>query len=419
MGVKEKDADNVLNKLGVWRRLVLLEETIFGRSDPGNARNSRISALFNQIMEIDQKIAGLEKKIHDLQSIEQNYKDLEEEKNKLVKNLSELKNENNDLKNQLDASEKRLAQMKAENTNLTELLNESNNTNENLKKQAAALEERIVIADAQIDSLTKEKKDCEEDAQKRISFLEDSKEGFRKELVKKSEELLETRTKMNDIIGQWESTQKELTIAKENIESLSQELKEKKQVYNALKADQEKLTCLYSQTREDLTKEKGEREAYFERFGDWDEDTQCYQNLMRCMYKCESLSKMIEIYGMEKKLNGEDVYSVIKFVGLLGNQTTFLPIFYDFLEKYKQLNKRFLSEEEIEFINALNQYYRLSFNVDFDFLWFPENNSRFDKNSMSDMFNRGKIFRTVEGVYVPAIMRDGATYLKMALVQGN
>ena len=444
MGKENNEKVNTaLNELKLWERLVLLEETVFGRENPGSARSSRLSALSNQIVEIHQKIAGLERKIYDLQSVEQNYKDLEKEKEKLEKRFSELENDNKDLKNQLDINESRLAQSRNENASLTESLQESKNTNEYLVKQASELEKRIAIANAQIDSLIKQKEEYKEkiesfikqkeDSQKQISYLEETKEGFRKDLVKKSEELLETRTKMNQINGQLESTEKELIIAKENIESLSQELNEKgktldntrtafqsvQQEYNTLKEDQEKLTCLYSQTKDDLKKEKEEREAYFERFGDWDEDTQCYQDLMRCMYRCESLSKMIELYGMEKNLNGEDVYSVIKFVGLLGNQTTFLPILYDSLEKYKQVHKSFLSEEEIEFINALNQYYRSSFRVNYDFLQFPENNARFDKNSMSDMFNRGKIYRTVEGVYVPAIMRDATTYLKMALVRGN
>ena len=209
------------------------------------------------------------------------------------------------------------------------------------------------------------------------------------------------------------------------MQDIGTQLESEQSAQEILKKEKEELSQAYDraqdslrETSEDLQERKQENEAYRERFADWDEDTQIYQNLMRCLYKCDSLDQMIQAFGMEWEQDAGDVYSVLKFIGLLGRGDTFLPFLYEFWEKYKQSNSTYLSGEEMEFIYALNKYYRDSFGVEFDFIQVPEMNEKFDKNTMSDMFNRGKLFRTVEGVYVPAIMRDATTYLKMALVRG-
>lgn len=422
---KDKDKAKKIVEVGFgetggWRRLVALEEAVFGETAPKDTS-------FSKLDELQRQIDGLRDKIRSLQSIEENYEDAK-------KTIAELKEQvhskDDDLKKKdddLQKMEDNLKQKEEESKNLKESLDNNKKIKEDLdakvnelkgdklrlEQQITSLEEEIKekddilaeqkrAAESQILSLKEEKETIETKLTKELSDANNIIENLQETINSKNQSLNDTGLKLNETKRLLEDETRKLEIECSKNENLQRE--------------KETLIRDCNQAKAELNDTK---EAYVKRFGDWDKDTQAYQDLMRHLYQCESLSEMIDTYGMEKELQGEDVSSVIKFVGLLGNQTTFLPILYNFLEEEKQSHPAFLSEEEITFIKALNNYYRAIFRIDFDFLQFPENNSRFDKNCMSDMFNRGKPFRTVEGVYVPAIMRDANTYLKMALVKGN
>lgn len=440
MGLKD-EADNALRKLRVWERLEILEKAVFGKVfETGSISNPRnlsfqMKEIVDEIKDLKEDNKDLKEDIHNLQSIKEKYDKVKRENEELKKENEELRKKtkkieikNNELENQLQDKSTALVEFKNQTENLTSEI-------EKLNEQIIKLNEEEVIAKGQIDDLrkTKEKQNDEiifltewkKKAENQILSLEEIKRNLHKELTERTEELSDAKTNIRHINDCLRDTAIKLNETEKSRENITKELKAEQIKNKALEQEKESLSKDYSQTKIELNdtrksfqKEKEVNEAYSKRFGDWDKDTQIYQDLMKSLYPCTSLDRMIQIYGMNKELQGKDVDSVIKFVGLLGNQTTFLPIFYEFLEKSKQQSRKFLTEEEMAFIKALNEYY-YTFGLNFDFLQIPEKNSRFDKNCMSDMFNRGKPFRTVEGVYVPAIMRDATTYLKMALVKGN
>lgn len=186
--------------------------------------------------------------------------------------------------------------------------------------------------------------------------------------------------------------------------------------------EKENLAIDLENLRQNLEGEQKKVAEYHNKFGIWDEDTKEYQGLLDAMFRCDSLSDMLQWYEIKKENGVEDVSNILKFIGMFcgAEPTAFLKNLYNFLEDDREENKKYLSPEEIHLFDCLNHYYRQQekLEIEYDLIRYPEAGDKFDKNMMADMEYRTKIYRTVEGVYVPTIMRDERNPLLRALIKG-
>ena len=134
------------------------------------------------------------------------------------------------------------------------------------------------------------------------------------------------------------------------------------------------------------------------------------------MYKCKTLQDYIKGFGMEVSKDGNDIQSMISFIGVFGNQTTFAPMLYQFYENEAIA----LDDDDLTFIEEVNNYYKEMYGLPYDVLIVPEGESdKFDKNIMRDLNKPNEPFMRFSEVYTPAIMRDQRNVEKRMIVKGE
>ena len=79
-----------------------------------------------------------------------------------------------------------------------------------------------------------------------------------------------------------------------------------------------------------------------------------------------------------------------------------------------------LDDDDLTFIEEVNNYYKEMYGLPYDVLIVPEGESdKFDKNIMRDLNKPNEPFMRFSEVYTPAIMRDQRNVEKRMIVKGE
>ena len=228
---------------------------------------------------------------------------------------------------------------------------------------------------------------------KRIETLEQEK----KAQAEKIEELeTENKSRMESI----QSLEKEKEVQAEKIEELETENKNK------------------MESIQSLEKEKSDQAATINTNKTaWEQSVSEYKKLLLLMYKCKNLNAYVQTFGMDATKEGNDYQSVVSFINLFGNETSFATLLYQFYEEASKV----LEVYDYEFIKAINSYYREYFGLPFDILVIPESkNGKFDKEIMKDKDKPNDVFSRFSEVYAPAVMRKSGNGIETKmLVKGE
>ena len=256
---------------------------------------------------------------------------------------------------------------------------------------------------------------------KRIETLEQEK----KAQAEKIEELeTENKSRMESI----QSLEKEKEVQAEKIEELETENKSQMESIQSLekeKSDQaEKIEELETENKsqmesiQSLEKEKSDQaETINANKTAWEQSVSEYKKLLLLMYKCKNLNAYVQTFGMDATKEGNDYQSVVSFINLFGNETSFATLLYQFYEEASKV----LEVYDYEFIKAINSYYREYFGFPFDILVIPESkNGKFDKEIMKDKDKPNDVFSRFSEVYAPAVMRKSGNGIETKmLVKGE
>ena len=256
---------------------------------------------------------------------------------------------------------------------------------------------------------------------KRIETLEQEK----KAQAEKIEELeTENKSRMESI----QSLEKEKEVQAEKIEELETENKSQMESIQSLekeKSDQaEKIEELETENKnkmesiQSLEKEKSDQAATINTNKTaWEQSVSEYKKLLLLMYKCKNLNAYVQTFGMDATKEGNDYQSVVSFINLFGNETSFATLLYQFYEEASKV----LEVYDYEFIKAINSYYREYFGLPFDILVIPESkNGKFDKEIMKDKDKPNDVFSRFSEVYAPAVMRKSGNGIETKmLVKGE
>lgn len=225
--------------------------------------------------------------------------------------------------------------------------------------------------------------------------------------------------------GEAQNLSEQLKLKQEQAECLNNEKSELKQtiekgeeLFRKKSRELEKLKVSEQNLHQALIQEENKVKMFEKKFGCWKAEIKDYQELLELVFECESLADLMGDYKLIKSNGSEDVANLIHFVSLLGDRASFLPTMYDYLENYKEKKREAVSQAEINLFACLNSYYTKNYEISGDLIRYPQEGAKFEQESMKDFDNRRKMFRSVECVYVPAVMRDEKTYLKLALVKG-
>jgi len=362
----EKNFNDKLVDSGVWERICNIENVL------GIAPNQKLD------MSVLDNIKRINETIEDLQSLEERNKTLERDVQTQSEMIGELQDEK---QKQKDEYEKKIKKLYA--------------SIESLETEKKKQEEKI-------EELETENKSQTESIQ--------SLKEVKAEQEEKIEEL-ETETK-----SQTESIQslKEVKVDQEKkIEELETETKSQAESIQSLKevkVDQEKKIEELETEIEEL------RNSIESKQSAWDQSVLEHKKLLLLMYKCKTLSEYIRIIGMDKTKEGNDFQSVVSFISLFGNETTFADLLYRLYEQAATA----LDADDYEFIKAINIYYRKRYNITFDALVIPEGeNGKYDKEMMKDREKPNDVFSRFSEVYAPAVMRNEKAVEKRMIVKGE
>lgn len=250
---------------------------------------------------------------------------------------------------------------------------------------------------------------------KKYKAIQDSVE----EAYAKNEALKQKKEEAEELFGkkkkELENLKAETEQLKEKLEERDKEIERLQGVNNNLKEEND---AVVNDLKQSLLQEQNQVKQFKNKFGCWKEETKDYQDLLEAVFACDSLTDMMRENELVKSNGSQDVANLIHFIKLLGDQVSFLPILYYYLEEYKKISRQSVSQEERKLFSCLNLYYKKNYGVPGNLICCPQEVGKFDKQKMSDFDNRTKTFRSIDCVYVPAIMRDERTYLKLALVKG-
>lgn len=284
-----------------------------------------------------------------------------------------------------------------------------------LQSELQDLAETKKIEAQRLDDMLKSKQNESEHYQSENIKIQNSV----KELYKKNQELKQKKEEAELLFGKTKRQLEELKAKNDELEEkLEETSKEIDRLRTSIDSLKDEKIAETNALKQDLLHEQDQIRQYQDKFGCWKEETKDYQVLLEAVFACDSLAVMMEDYGLIKNNGSEDVANLIHFVNLLGDQASFLPILYDYLEYYKERNRVAVSQAEKELFDCLNSYYRKTYDVSSDLIRYPQEGDKFEKTQMRDFDNRTKEFRFIECVYVPSVMRDEINYLKLALVKG-
>lgn len=362
-GWTHMNLDGELKKLRVWERIVQLERAVFNTENPAYNTESNFKRLSQKmerdIYSLSQYMERLDGRISSVESLEEKFKASQKEIEIKNAEIVSLRKERDELEKEKNEQITHLSTQKAE-----------------LEHEKRELQEEIRLAKAEIERVNEAKANLESEKNEKISRLSTQKVDLEHEKEELQEEMMSKRAEIKKL--------------NEEIAQLREE-----------KSDLEK-QCEEQQ----YEKEKQRRE--------WSEFTSVYRDLMKMMYRCQNLAEMVEDFGMDISKGAEDFQSVIGFVGMLGNEYTFPPLVYRYWGDFV------LDENDIAFIDVVNQYYKEYLQLDYDILWYPtDEEKKFDKEKMKDKESPTSPFRHYSEVYAPAVMRDADKILFPATVKGE
>ncbi len=384
--------EKFLAKYEILSRLARLEKDLYGQEWPGNIPISKLSELTNTVADMD-------KEMQKYRSTEEQLKDKTTKYEKELEKNRTLENEIARLINDIRKKEEEIEEKEQSVCNLKKQLKEYQVQYEEELNCKCHIIKELTNEKVNVEKrLENEKKICQEKNDEIVHLLSDMKQE--KSLAQSRENKLQMR--INELISSAQEKEKEY---QDTV----------KQMAEANQHQQDEL----KKKEESLLNEIALTKQYADKFGSWDIDTQKYYDLLDAVFPCSSLEVMMADYCLDKDAGAENVSNLIHFIGLLGNETSFLKILYEYLVEFKNIHRQVLTAEERELFSRINAYYKSFYGIDYCMIEYPQEGDRFDQEVMKDFDFRKKIFRTVAGVYVPAIRRDDTGFLFLSLVKGE
>lgn len=384
--------DKILAKYEILTRLARLEKELYGQEWPGNMPISRL--------------AELEISVHDMDAEMQNFRTIKEQlKDKTIKYEKELE-KNKSLENEIASL---IQDIRKKDEEKEELEQSVNSLKEQLKEVQVQHEEEVNSKCHIIKELTDEKVNVEKSLENEKRICQEKKEEINRLLSDIEQEKASAKNRENELQAK----------ISELINSAQEKEKEYQDTVEQMAETNRNQESELKKKEESLRNEMSITKQYADKFGSWEADTQKYHELLDAVFLCSSLEGMMADYCLDKSAGAENVSNLIHFIGLLGNETSFLNILYDYLVEYKNTHRQVLTDAERELFSRINAYYQSFYGIRYCMIEYPNDGDRFDQETMRDFDVRNKIFRTVVGVYVPAIRRDDTGYLLLSLVKGE
>lgn len=381
----------------VWKRIVYIEEKVFGKEDAaGNEKDvdikkyekykKRIEELETSVEELNKCVKSLNDQVGELQNLDQKYKSLQKD--------------NADLKKKLEEATK---QLKEKTENMQKLRDEKDSKEKKLGKNIEAL----IIDKTKLEDELEQKKKENQNLDNKYKQIKQEKEQLQTDKIT-LETNLAYKTEEN------EQLQKEKTTLEND---LRQKAEEKEDLQHDLDEQKEK----YGKTNEQLYEKEKEYEELWnskeEMIRQWSDKTEPYRKVLGKMIRCDSMRGTMEDFLIDSKAGSDDFTNVLNFINLIGRGDTFLDTLYEDLNDYVNEKETFITEEDKEFFVALNQYYKDRFGVMFDFIFYGQ--ERFDEKKMTDKQNPNHYFKSSMGTYVPGILNDEGILKYKEIVKGT
>lgn len=226
--------------------------------------------------------------------------------------------------------------------------------------------------------------------------------------------------------------QKILSIAKNKLVQYENLLSQKNNELSQISENLTSVNLSYAQEKErnenlqcELAKLKDDKDYITERlnvlklrYTDFDPFVEEYRKILSYVLCCESLASIITDIN-----NSDDTKNILKFLLIIGDDTSFSNKVYSTMREYKNQNREALTNEELALINLLNNFYKQKLNIEYNVFEIENINSdkmMFDMNSMQDIDKpTDRAFKSVECMYVPALRKDAKTIAFRALVKGT
>ena len=303
----------------------------------------KISLKFN---EINEKIDKISKK---LDSIEKNIEESCEKKKKKIENqLGETTKKISDLEKKVDDVFENLLKKIGDmiNKNIKKILEDISSDINSLKTQIGAIEE----LKNKLNQKEREVEDKEELIEKQNKKIEELEKKF--DITKSEREILEFKLKEKEKFIKEQNTKIEkleenFVITKSEKEILESKLKEKEKMINKLQKDMENYNKKISELENKLTNLDS-----LESFKNVFEEPK-FRRLFEAVLKNPAL----EEFRKEYEILDNSPKSMFNFTKFLKNERVFVLSIYDYIVNYKKNHQEEMDEREIEFYNAINDYF--------------------------------------------------------------
>ncbi|MFI3211408.1 MAG: hypothetical protein R3Y64_10225, partial [Peptostreptococcaceae bacterium] len=372
----------------------------------------------NDKVRYDGNIYEIEKKLKDRdESIERLKKSNDESIERFKYNEGKLEKSRDEYKRERDECKKELEETKNEKLKLVSNFNDIKREKEKIEKDLGLIDDRLKSAiyeknnlkydldkinedlDRKDQLLSKSKYDNDTLTEK-LSIIKDEKQQLQELVKNKDKEIKDKEEEINNLEKLKGSLRSELVDTKQKLETRTNELDNMKEVKDSLS---EKL----SEEVANLKEANSKNEHLEGKFGNFDEVTKPYIDVMGFVYKCKSLHNIIVKNRLEQDEDKiYDTNNILKFIGVFGVETKFAEEVYSTLKDYKKNNQEYLAVEETYLIKSLNSFYKLKYDIEFDILddLGIKADDKFDKMKMQDM-KRPSItaFHSIDGLYVPSL----------------
>lgn len=342
--------------------------------------------LQREIKNLTEKNDSLKEKVKKFieknEIMQEEIKNLVEGNETLKQKVSNLIEINGNLEKILEILENSSLEMKKEVQNLGAINVNLQQKNEVLVKENGSLDGRVQTLEELSQKLKKELNEMIEN-KGRLESKVNELASEKKELEYKIKELINFKEKL-------EYQLKETNTSKEFLENEIQNLTEiNKNILEEKKYSENKLRTI---------------ENYLFK----------YKILIEKMKKCQSLKNLIQNIKSE-----DENEEILKFVGIFGNGEDFLRDVYTEMKNYKMTEKIPLNNEELEFINYTNNFFKEKEESEDNVLIDVKiNEDKFDKSIMQDILKPSDIsFRIVEEFYVPGVKTKNYNF--KAIVKGR
>ena len=293
----------------------------------------------NVEMDFAKKLEEISTQIGDVKELE---KELGETKERLEKEKNNVESEKTKAENELDRVKEELEKLKTykqsletEKTKCENELQETKETLDTLEKEKHSVESEKTEAKNELDRIKGELEKLNEDKQS----LETEKTKFENEL-KATKERLEKEK---------QSIEFEKTEVKNELDRIKEELETEKR---ELESCQENL-----KVKDSYLEELGGLEGFKEIVND-----ERFNRLFNALLNNPALKEFREKF----QILDNSPKSVCEFVKFLKDDRTFVNSVYDYIVDYKKTNQNLMEDSEIEFYNAVNNYFQTEvfYNID-------------------------------------------------------